>query len=150
MQKHVVLVGKARERLDFIRLIDRSHLGGLRDGDDAGLGVVFIAYAVVGVTDGIERDLAILVRKRKQLASRVFFRGAALIGVDMGIIAAQDGVKWASEGLQAQNVRAGAVEGEENCNVLAEVFFKFLDRGFGIRIGAVGHYVAMICLSYGG
>ncbi len=51
VQEHVALVGKAGERLNFFRLVNRAHLGGLSNRDDAGLGVVLVTDAVVGVAD---------------------------------------------------------------------------------------------------
>ena len=106
---------------------------------------MFIADAMVGVANGLQRDLAVLLRQRNQFAAGMLLRRAAFVGVDVGVVAAQDRVEGASQSLQPENIRAGAVESEKNCNVRAEMFFELLDRRTCVRIGSVGHYVALVC-----
>jgi hypothetical protein len=149
VEKHFVLVGERGERADFIGLIDGAHLGRLRDGDDAGLDVMLISDAVIGVADGIERDFAIVMREGNQLASSMFFGGAAFVGVDVGVVAAKDGVIRAIERLQAQNIGAGSVEGEKDVDAGAEMFFELGDGGASIRIVSVGDDVALVGASDG-
>jgi len=45
MQKHTVLMRKLRQRPNFLWLVDRPHLGGVRDGNHPRLRVVLIADA---------------------------------------------------------------------------------------------------------
>ena len=112
-----MLMGEPCERSNFFRLIDRPHLGGLCNRNDSRLRVVFVANAVVGVADGFQGDLSVLLRQRNQLAAGMFFRRAAFVGINVRIVAAQDRLKGPGEGLQAQDIRAGSVEGEKNCNI---------------------------------
>src|ERR1700756_1402176 len=59
VQVHVVLVDETGKGLNFLWPIDRSHFGGLRDGNDLGLDVMFVTDAVVGVTNHLDCKLAI-------------------------------------------------------------------------------------------
>ena len=119
---------KAGERLNLFRLVDRAHLGGLRNGNDARLRVMFIADAVVGVADGVQRDLAVLMRQRNQFAAGVLFRRAAFVGIDVRIVAAQHRVEGPGQGLQAKNIRSRPVKGEKDCNVRSKMLFELLHR----------------------
>ena len=106
--------------------------------------MVLIADTVVGVAHSVERDFSILVRQRDQFAARVLLRRAALVGIDMGVIAAKHCVKRPVQCLQAQHVGAGAVEGKEHVNAGAEMLLKLRDRRAGVRIVSIGHYVALV------
>jgi len=136
--------GEAGERLNLLRLVDRAHFGGLGNRDDAGLGVVFVADTVVGVADRRQRDLAVLMGQWDQLAAGVLLRRATFVGVDVSIVAAQDRLKRPSQSLQAQNIGAGPVEGEKDCNVGAKMLLELLHSRMGVSIIAVGLYMALV------
>ena len=94
---------------------------------------MLIADAVVSVANGVQRDLAVLLRQGNQFAAGMLFRGAAFVGIDMSIGAAQDRLERSSQSLQTENISAGSVESEKNCNVRTKMFFKFLDAPNGYR-----------------
>lgn len=48
------------------------------------------------------------------------------------------------QGLQAEDVRARPIESEKNCDVGSEMLFELLDGGTGVRIVAVGDYMALV------
>src|ERR1700722_17402550 len=144
VQKHAILVCKLCEHSNLLGLVDRSHLCRLRDRNDAGLGVMFIADAMVGMAHGLQRDLAVPLRQRNQSAAGMLLRRAAFVGIDVGVGAAQYRVEGASQGLQPENIRAGAVERKKNGNVRAEMFFELLDRRRCVGIGSVGHHVTLV------
>ena len=52
-----------------MRLVNSSHLGGLRDRDHPGLHMVRIVNAVVGVVDRFNRKLPILGGNRNEFAA---------------------------------------------------------------------------------
>jgi hypothetical protein len=139
-----MFVSETCECLNLLRLIDRAHLGALRNRDDAGLRVVLIANAMVGVADGRQRDLAILMGQWNQLAAGVLLRRTAFVAVDVGIVATQDRLKRPGQGLETENIRSGAVESEENCDIGSKMFLKPLDCGAGVRVVSVGDYVALV------
>ena len=74
----------------------------------------------------------------------MFLGSAAFIGVDVGIITAQDRVEGPGQGLQAENVGAGPVEGKEDGNIGPKVLLELLYRGAGISIVPIGHYVTLV------
>src|SRR3977135_4202457 len=74
----------------------------------------------------------------------MLFGGSAFVGVDVRVIATKYCVVAAIERLQTENIGAGAVEGEENINVRAEVLLEFLDGRAGIRVVPVGNDMALI------
>src|SRR5580658_6544031 len=124
VQVHVALVGKTGQGTYLFWLVNRAHLGALRNRNNAGLRVVLVANAMVGVADGIQRDLAVLMGQWNQLAAGVLLRRAAFVAVDVGIVAAQDRLKGLGQGLQTQNVGSRAVESEENCDAGSKMFLK--------------------------
>ena len=70
VQVHVALVRKARQRLDLSRLVDRAHLGGLRNRNHLRLHVMFVADAVIGVANHFYRELAVGSRESESACSR--------------------------------------------------------------------------------
>src|SRR5271154_5717955 len=129
-----MLVGELGERLNFLRTVDRPHLGGLCNRNHPRLRVMFVADPVIGMADGLRNNLALLLRQRNQLAARVLFRRAAFVRTDVSVVAAEYGLEGAGQSLQPQYIRASPVESEKNCNVRSEMLFKLLDRRTGIRI----------------
>jgi len=111
---------------------------------------MLVADAVIGVANRIYVDFAVFVGQWDQFAARVLFRSAAFVGIDVGVIAAQHRLKGLGESLQAQNIRARSVEGEENCDVFPEMLFKLFYRGMSVEIGAVSDYMSLIRAGYRG
>jgi len=79
----------------------------------------------------------------------MLFGRTAFVAVDVGVVAAQHGMIGTSQRLQPQNIRAGAIEGEENCNVGPEMLFESFHRGAGVGVVSVGDYMALIDASDG-
>jgi hypothetical protein len=144
VQEHFMFVRELGQRLNFFRLVNRPHFGGLRNRDDTRLHMMLVADAVIGVAHEVQRDFAGLVRQGNQLASGVLLRRSAFVGVDVGVIAAKDGVIRASQSLQAEYVRAGAVEGEEDINAGAEVLFEFGQSGTRVAVVPLSDRMALI------
>jgi hypothetical protein len=65
-------------------LVDGSGFGGLRDGDDFGLHVMFVADAVIGVANQVDIDLAVLRLDRDELAAGKFLGRTTFIAVNVG------------------------------------------------------------------
>ena len=84
------------------------------------------------------------MRQRNQLASRMLFRRAAFVGIDVRVVAAQHGMVRPVQRLQAEHVRAGPVESEENVDPRAEMLFEFRDRRARVGIVAVSNHVSLI------
>jgi len=105
---------------------------------------MFVADTVIGMADGIERNLAVLLREGNQFAAGVLLRSSAFVGVDVSLVTAQDRLEGAGQSLQAENVRSGTIEGEENCNVPSEMLLKLLHRRTGVGIVSVGNDMAAI------
>ena len=117
VQKHATLVGKASQGLDFVRLIDGTHFSGLRNGDDSRLHMMRVINAVVSMTDGFDRKLAVGHRNRKKLAAGEFLGRAAFVGIDVGGFAADDSVIGIGQRLQAQAIGRRTVKNKENFNI---------------------------------
>ena len=110
-----------------------------------GCDVMLVANAVISVADGFQRDLAVLMRQRNQLAAGVLFRRAAFVGIDVGVVAAQHRhERTGSAPAGSRHIRASAVEDEENCNVGSKMLFEFLQSPNGVRIVAVADYMALV------
>jgi hypothetical protein len=105
---------------------------------------MLVANPVIGMPHRVERDLPILMRQRDQLASRMFFRRAAFVGIDMRILAAQHRVIWPVQSLQPEHIRTRSVERKKNVDPLAEVFFEFCNRRTRVGIVAVRHNVTLV------
>ena len=111
---------------------------------------MFVADTVIGMADGIERNLAVLLREGNQFAAGVLLRSSAFVGVDVSVVTAQDGVKRPGERLQAQNIGASSVESEKNYDVWSKVLLEFLDRRPCVGVVTVSHYMALISSGDGG
>src|SRR5713101_2130791 len=127
-----------------MRLVHRPYFSRLGNGDDAGLHVVLVADAVVGVADSFDRELAILGWKWNQLATGEFFRRSAFVGINVGSFGADHRVVRIGQRFQAEAVGGGAVEYDEDVNIGAKVLPEFANRGFRVGIVAVSHSVALI------
>ena len=117
MQEHVPLMRELPQGPNFLRTVNSAHLSGLRDGDHPDLHVVLIANTVIGVAHVMQCDFAVVMRQRDQLATRMLFRRAAFVGINVRILAAEHGVVRTSQRLKSENIGAGSVECEENINV---------------------------------
>src|SRR6202171_918657 len=84
------------------------------------------------------------MRQGNEFATRMFFRRAAFVGINVRVLAAQHGVVRASQRLKPQNISAGSVEGKKNVNIRTEKFVKFLDRRTRVRVVAISHDVALV------
>ena len=69
---------------------------------------------------------------------------------DVSGSAAQDRMKGAGHGLQAEDIRSGAVESKEYGDVFSEMFFELLDRGPSVGVIPIGHDMALVGASDGG
>ena len=92
VQKHFSLMGKLSQHFDFFRMVDRPHLGGLRNRDDARLHVVLIPDAMVCSLDNLDGQLPIVTWNRNQFASSKFFGSATFVGIDMSGLGADHGM----------------------------------------------------------
>jgi hypothetical protein len=106
--------------------------------------VVLVSDAVIGVADRLESDFAIVMGKRKELASGMFFWSSAFVDINMSVVAAEDRMKRPGKGLQAENISASAVKSEKNCNIGTEMLFKLPDGRPCVMVVAIGYDVAMI------
>ncbi len=100
---------------DLVEGVDLAGLGGLGDGDDAGLGEVDVAAAGGDGADGVGGELAVGGGGDEELgAVGEELGGAALVGLDVGAVGADDAVVALAEGGEGEGVGGGAVEGEED------------------------------------
>src|SRR5438270_164880 len=83
--------------------------------------------SVVSTADRIEAQLAMLILDRDQLAAGEFLGRPAFIGIDVGEVSADDGVVGIGKRLQAKAVCRGAVEDDEDLDVVSEMFFELAD-----------------------
>ena len=127
-----------------MRFVHRSYFCGLGNGNDAGLHVVRVADAMVGVAYGFDGKFALPRGNGNQLAAGEFFGRAAFVGINVGSFAADYRVIRVGQCLQAETVGGGAVENNKDANVLAKVLLEFANRGIRVRIVSVAHGVALI------
>ena len=132
------------QRPDLLRLVNRPHLCGLRNRNNARLHVMLVADPVIGVPHRVERDLSILMRQRDQLASRMLLRRTALVGINVRVLAAQHRMVRPVDRLQAENIRASAVERKEDFDPRAKVLLEFRDRRTRVVVVAVRHHVTLV------
>jgi len=93
---------------------------------------------------GFDGELTVDGGDRDQLAAGEFLRRAALIGVDVGGLGADDGVVGLGESFEAEHVGGGAVEDEEDVDAVAEMFLKFLGGRLRMRVVAIADHVAVV------
>ena len=74
----------------------------------------------------------------------MFFRRAAFVRINVREFAAQHRMVRAVQRLQAQHVRARAVEGKKYGDLRTEMFFKFRDGRASEGIVAVSNYVPLV------
>ena len=74
----------------------------------------------------------------------MFFGRAAFVRINVRILAAQHRVIRPVQRLQAEHVRAGPVEGEENVDARPEMLFEFRQRRPRVTVVAVSHHVPLI------
>ena len=137
----------------LIHAIDGAPFGGLGDADRFGHHVVHAAVAG-SCHAGLHlrgRDAAGFGGQRHQLgAAHVEFRGAALVGGDVGFLVAEHRAVGAHQRGQRQRVCRGAggdrVEGQVGLEEVARAG----GQPCGERVRAVGRYVAGVGLCQGG
>ena len=149
MQKHAALVGKSGQGLDFARLIHRSNFRRLGNGNDSRLYMMRVIDAVVRLTDGFNRKLAVGHCDRKELASGKFLGRSAFVGVNVRGFTADDRVIGAGQRFQAQAIGRCAVKDKEHLDVRTEVPFEFLHCRSGVRIVSIADCVAAIGFRHG-
>src|ERR1700739_1625148 len=109
-----MVVRKTGEYPDFIGLVQGSHFGGLGNRNDLGLDVMLVADAVVGMADQVDGEFAVAGVQRDQFATCELLGSAALVAINVGRGGADHRVVGLGERLQAQAVRAGSVEDNED------------------------------------
>jgi len=95
------------------------------------------------VRNGVDGELAVRGRDGNEFAAGEFFRRAALVGVDVRGLRAEDGLERPCCGLQAQDVGGSAVEDEEDLDI-AEVFAEFGAGAVGVEVVAIADRVASV------
>ena len=144
VQEHAAFVRKAGQSFYFAGLIDSAHLSGLRDGNDAGLHVMRVIDAMIGVTDSFDCKLAVGYGNGKKLASGKFLWSAAFVGIDVRGLAADHRVISVGQRFQAQAIGSGAIENEEDFNIRAKMLLEFLHRGRGVGIVSIAHRMTLV------
>jgi hypothetical protein len=137
-------VREARQRLDLPRTVHRSHLRGLRDGNDARLHVMLVADAVNRGLHPARRQLPVGRRDGNQLAARPGLGGPALVHLDVRCVRANHRVMRLRQRLEAEHVRGRAVEHREDRRAGSEMFPEAERRGAGEGIVAVADHVAAV------
>ena len=115
---------------DLLQRVEGAELGGLRDADGAGLGVMLKAEAVKPGFYQFGCELAVRCRHREQAAACNALRRAALVDVDVCRLGAHHGMVRATHGIDVQYIGACAVEHEIDTGLLAEFL---LDELHGTR-----------------
>jgi len=149
VQEHPALVSKVGEGFYFGRLVHSPYFSGLRDGNNAGLYVVGVINAMVGMTDGVDRKLAVGYGDGKKLAASKFLRSPAFVGVDVCSFAADHCVICVSQRFQAEAIGCSAIEDEKDFNIRAETLLEFLRYRGRVRIISVADRVAPIRFANG-
>jgi hypothetical protein len=88
VKKHVAFVGEAGQIANLPRRVNGTHFADLSNRDDAGLNVMLVANAVIGMADRLEGELTIGGRNRNEFASGEFLGRATFVGVDVGRLGA--------------------------------------------------------------
>ena len=106
--------------------------------------MMLIADAVIRMPHRVERRFAVLMRQRNQFASRIFFRRAAFVGIDVRVIAAQNSLMRTAQRLQSKHIAARSVERKVNVNARSEMLFEFRDCRSRVVVIAIGNHVALV------
>ena len=147
VQEHAALVCESGQRFYFLRLVHRPHFSGLGDGDDAGLHMVRIIDAMIGLADGFDRQFAVGDGNGNEFAAGEFLRRPAFVGVDMRGFAADYRMIRIGQSFQAEAIGRGAVKDEEDFNIRAEALLEFLHHRLGVGIVAIADRMAVIGFS---
>jgi len=137
---------------DFFGLFGAVHgaqFGGLGDGDDPGLGVVFVSERLQVRPDLINGYLPVFRGDGEEFAPGKLFRGPAFVLVYVGRLGADDRLERVCEGLEGKDVGTCPVVDKKDLCFLSEDFLEPSGGGFGIGIVAVGHHVALVGLHHG-
>ena len=144
VQVHAVAVRQVRERAHLPGRVDGAQLGGLGDGEDAGLDVVLVAQPRMRGSTSAGVSLPSGVGMSTSLQP-VNFSGAPHSSTLMWAVSAQ---RTASVGpqerAQAQHVGAGAVEDEVDVHVRAQVLAELRHRALGPGVASVGQGMAHV------
>ena len=90
-----------------------AELGRLGEGDHAGLGPVVVTPPGQLLRDELRRDLPVRCRHREELGADQLLRRAALVGVDVRGLGADDRLVPAQQQAQPEDVGAAAVQHQE-------------------------------------
>lgn len=150
MEVEIAFVREICEGSDFVRLVDGAEFRRLRDRNDLWLDMVLVADAVISVADELDREFAVRRWERDEFGSCEFFRGATLVGIDVGHLGADNSLIGTGKRLQAQNICAGAVEYKEDGDARSKMLFELADSGGGEGIVTVADDVSGINASEGG
>ncbi len=121
-----------------------AEFGGLRHRHDERLRAVLVAPAPRLAVDELGGELAVVGRDGQQLDPGDPLGCAALVDVDVGGGCRDHGAPAREHRLQADDVRAGAVEDRERLDALAEVVREHLLQPRGVLVLAVGDLVAVV------
>ena len=155
LREHAGQVRAAQVRVSgdgahLLHRIHRAQLGGLRQAHHLGLGVVDVAPAADHLLDGVRAELAQRAGRGQHLgAVGEELGGPALVGLDVGHLAADDGVVALAHGGERQRVGRRAVEDEEDLAVGLEGLPEEPAGPLGPGIVAVGGGVAAVGLGHG-
>src|SRR5579885_2104768 len=105
---------------------------------------MLIADAVICVTHLLYCDLPVLMRQWNELASDVFLRRGALIGIDVRVVAAKNRMIRTVQSLKSQDVRAGPVKCEEHVDARSEMFLEFRDGRSSVVVIPIRNNVSLI------
>ena len=144
VQLHAVRVHVVGDRADLVDGVRRAELGGLRDRDDQRLGAVLVSPAPGLAVDELGGQLAVGRLDREQLDAGDLLGRAGLVGVDVRGLRADDGAPAREHRLQADDIRARAVEDREDLHALAEVLGEHLVQPCRVDVLAVGDLVAVV------
>src|SRR5437867_1901521 len=113
MNSKPALAGELRDQTQLVDRVNRAEFGGLRNADCLRLGRVQIAVPRNNRSDFSKIKFAIRTACREKFRStREKLGPAALIRHDMGILVANDAVKWATKLCEGERVCRRAVESE--------------------------------------
>jgi len=126
-----------------------SELGGLRDGDHAGLSEVLIAPPGQTAGDELGGDLAAGRRDGEQLGTEYPLGAAALVGVDVRGLGADDRLVAAEQEAEPEHVRAASVEHQVHLTLRRGEPLEVTDGALGPWVGPVGHRVPAVGLDDG-
>lgn len=145
MQVQAEFLAGGADRLQLVRAVHRTDLGGLGESHHARLRIVDILALESDVADRRRGQLADLGLRQQQLgAVGEELRRAALVGLDVGGLRADHAVVALAQRGQGQGVGGGAVEGEEHFAIGLEQLAEVVRSARGPLVVAIGALVAAV------